>query len=70
LKSESLKLLEPSRSVQAFNGIALTVNIITLCGPNCLFCRIRVLRKTFGPKRDEVAGEWRRLHNGELLIKN
>jgi hypothetical protein len=26
----------------------------------------RVLRKIFGPKRDEVAGEWRRLHNEEL----
>jgi hypothetical protein len=26
----------------------------------------RVLRKIFGPKRDEVTGEWRRLHNGEL----
>ena len=26
----------------------------------------RVLRKTFGPKRDEVAGEWRGLHNEEL----
>jgi hypothetical protein len=26
----------------------------------------RVLRKTFGPKRDEVTGEWRRLHNKEL----
>jgi hypothetical protein len=26
----------------------------------------RVLRKIFGPKRDEVAGEWRKLHNGEL----
>ena len=23
----------------------------------------RVLRKVFGPKRDEVTGEWRRLHN-------
>jgi hypothetical protein len=23
----------------------------------------RVLRKIFGPKRDEVTGEWRRLHN-------
>ena len=22
-----------------------------------------VLRKTFGPKTDEVTGEWRRLHN-------
>jgi len=26
----------------------------------------RVLRKTFGPKRDEVTGEWRKLHNEEL----
>jgi hypothetical protein len=26
----------------------------------------RVLRKVFGPKRDEVMGEWRKLHNEEL----
>jgi len=25
-----------------------------------------VLRRTFGPRRDEVTGEWRRLHNEEL----
>jgi hypothetical protein len=25
-----------------------------------------VLRRIFGPKRDEVTGEWRRLHNKEL----
>jgi hypothetical protein len=34
-------------------------------------CRLRVfenkvLRRIFGPKRDEVIGEWRRLHNEEL----
>ena len=34
-------------------------------------CRLRVfenrvLRRTFGPKRDEVTGEWRKLHNEEL----
>ena len=34
-------------------------------------CRLRVfekrmLRRIFGPKWDEVAGEWRRLHNEEL----
>jgi hypothetical protein len=34
-------------------------------------CRLRVfenkvLRRIFGPKRDEVTGEWRRLHNKEL----
>ena len=25
-----------------------------------------ILRGTFGPKRDEVVGEWRKLHNEEL----
>jgi hypothetical protein len=34
-------------------------------------CRLRVfenrvLRRIFGPKRDEVTGEWRRLHKDEL----
>jgi hypothetical protein len=34
-------------------------------------CRLRVfenrvLRRVFGPERDEVTGEWRRLHNEEL----
>jgi len=27
----------------------------------------RVLRRVFGPKRDEVTGEWRKLHNEELM---
>jgi hypothetical protein len=26
----------------------------------------RVLRIIFGPKRDEVTGEWRKIHNGGL----
>jgi hypothetical protein len=26
----------------------------------------RVLRGIFGPKRDEVTGKWRKLHNKEL----
>jgi hypothetical protein len=34
-------------------------------------CRLRVfenrvLRKIFGPKRDEVTGEWRKLHNEDF----
>jgi hypothetical protein len=28
----------------------------------------RVLRRIFGPKRDEVTGEWRRLHNEDLNV--
>ena len=36
-------------------------------------CRLRlsenrVLRRIFGPKRDEVIGEWRKLHNEELKV--
>jgi hypothetical protein len=26
----------------------------------------RVLRRIFGPKRDEETGRWKELHNGEL----
>jgi hypothetical protein len=26
----------------------------------------RVLRRVFGPKRNEVTGEWKKLHNEEL----
>jgi len=28
--------------------------------------RIGVLRRIIGPKRDEMTGEWRKLHNEEL----
>jgi len=28
--------------------------------------RLRVLRSVFGPKRDEVTGDWRKLRNEEL----
>jgi len=36
-------------------------------------CRLRVfenrvLRRIFGPKRDEVIGEWRKVHNEELNL--
>jgi hypothetical protein len=26
----------------------------------------RVLRRIFGPRKDEVTGDWRKLHNEEL----
>jgi hypothetical protein len=36
-------------------------------------CRLRVfenrvLKRIFGPKRDEVTKEWRRLHKKELML--
>jgi hypothetical protein len=27
----------------------------------------RVLRRIFGPKKDKVRGEWKKLHNEELV---
>src|SRR5215469_15563197 len=30
--------------------------------------RLRVLRRVFGPKTDQVTGEWRKLHNEELRV--
>jgi len=27
----------------------------------------RVLKRMFGPKRDKVKGEWRKIHNEELI---
>jgi hypothetical protein len=27
-----------------------------------------MLRRIFGPKSDEVMGEWRKLHNGSFII--
>jgi hypothetical protein len=42
---------------------------VTLRGENRLrVFENRVLRRIFGPKRDEVTGEWRKLHNEELHI--
>jgi hypothetical protein len=29
-------------------------------------CVSHILRRIYGPKRDEVTGEWRKLHNEEL----
>ena len=31
-------------------------------------CEKRVLRRIFGPKRDEVTGEWRKIHKEELNL--
>ena len=31
-------------------------------------CENKVLRRIFGPRRDEVTGDWRRLHNEEINV--
>ena len=39
---------------------------IYICITIILLYENMVLRRIFGPRRDEVTGEWRRLHNEEL----
>ena len=46
--------------MNAYNYIQVKI----LHHTNC--CMNMVLRRIFGPRRDEVTGEWRRLHNEEL----
>jgi hypothetical protein len=45
--------------------------LLIITGILALFYRLgvfqnRALRRIFGPKRNEVTGEWRKLHNEEL----
>jgi hypothetical protein len=43
-----------------------TWSVILREGPKLRVFENRVLRRIFGPKRDEVTGGWRKLHNEEL----
>jgi hypothetical protein len=42
------------------------VKIVHLVFWYCVLFENRVLRGIFGPKRDEVMVEWRKLHNEEM----
>jgi hypothetical protein len=42
------------KSVSGFKGITLTER------------ENRVMKRTFGPKRDELTRDWKKLHNQEL----
>jgi hypothetical protein len=68
----SSRLLSSNVKVKIYKTIILPV---VLCGCWSLTLREehrlrvfenRVLRRIFGPKRDEVTGEWRKKHNEEL----
>jgi hypothetical protein len=70
----SSSLLSKSVKIKTYRTVIMPV---VLCGCDTWLltlreeCRLRVfenrvLRRICGPKRDEVTGEWRRLHNKEL----
>jgi hypothetical protein len=67
-------LLSKNTKIKIHRTIILPVN---LCGCEAWSLALRnerrlrefekrVLRKKFGPKRDEITGEWRKLHNEEF----
>ena len=70
----SSSLLSKNIKIERYRTIILPV-VLYGCGTSSLTLREerrlrlfekRVLRRVFGPKRDEVTGEWRKLHNEEL----
>jgi hypothetical protein len=74
----SSSLLSKNVQIEIYRTIILPV-VLYGCGTWSLIlkeqCRLRVfenkvVRRIFGPKRDEVTGEWRRLHNEELYALN
>jgi hypothetical protein len=67
-------LLPKNTKIRVYRTIILSV-VLYGCGTWSLTPREeqrlrvfenRVLRRIFGPKRDEATGKWRRLHNEEL----
>jgi hypothetical protein len=70
----SSRLLSKNLKVKMYKTIIIPV-VLYGCETGSLIlreeCRLRVsenrvLRRIFGPKRDEVTGEWRKMHNREL----
>jgi hypothetical protein len=70
----SSRLLSKNTKVRVYRNIILPV-VLCRCETWSLTLKEeqrlrvyenRVLRRIFGPKRDEATGEWRRLHNEEL----
>ena len=67
-------LLSKNLKIKIYRTIILSV-VLYGCETWCLtfreerglkVCGNRVLRRIFGPKREKVTGEWRKLHNEEL----
>jgi hypothetical protein len=70
----SSRLLSRNLKIKIYITIVLPV-VLYGCGTWSLTVREerklrlfenRVLRRVFGPRKDEVTGEWRKLHNEEL----
>jgi len=61
-------LLSKNLKIKKLRTIILPV-VLYGCGTWSLTLRVfenRVAKIIFGDRRDEITGEWRKLHNGEL----
>ena len=72
----SSRLLSKNLKIKIYRTIILSV-VLYGCETSSLTLREerrlrvfenRMLRRVFGAKRDEVTGEWRKLHNEELNV--
>ena len=64
----SSSLLSKNLKIKIY-GTTISPVVLYGCETWSLTLRVfenRVLRRIFGPKRDEITGEWRKLHNEEL----
>jgi hypothetical protein len=72
----SSRLLSRNVKVKIYKTIILpvvlygcqTLSLILREGNRLRVFENRILRRIFGPKRDDVMGEWRKLHSEELYI--
>ena len=73
----SSRLLSKNLKIKIYRTIINIIFPVVLCGCETWSLTLReerklrvfenlVLRRIFGPRRDEITGEWRRLHNEEL----
>ena len=69
----SSRLISRKLKVKTYKTIILPVTLygceiwsLTLREEHRLRVENKVLRKIFGAKRDEITGEWRKLHNAEV----
>jgi hypothetical protein len=63
-------LLSKNLKIRIYKTIILPV-VLYMCETWSLTLREEHrLRRIFGPKRDEMTGEWRKLHNEELIDLN
>ena len=58
------------KSINPFNGSKCTTQVKNYKSEFCAHCVFNSVEERFGPTRDEVTGECRKLHNEELSVRH